>query len=209
MDVDNLISGSSTFFKSSLNIWKFSVHVLLKPSLDNFEHYFAGMWNEWNCMVVWTFFGIALLWDWNENWHFPVLWPQLNFPNLLAYWVEHFKISPLRILSSLDGIPSPPLALLVIMLPKTYLTSHSRMSSSRWVITPSWLSRSLNLFLYSSLYSCYLPLISSASVRFLSFLSFIEDFLISPCYSLELCIQLGISFPFSFASCFSPFLSYL
>ena len=90
MGVDNLISGSSAFSKFRLNIWKFSVPVLLKPSLDNFEHYFAGMWNEWNCMIVWTSFGIALLWDWNENWRFPVLWPLLIFPNLLAYWVQHF-----------------------------------------------------------------------------------------------------------------------
>ena len=43
MDVGNLISGSSAFSKSSLNIWKFSVHVLLKPHLENFEHYFASM----------------------------------------------------------------------------------------------------------------------------------------------------------------------
>ena len=43
MDVGNLISGSSSFSKSSLNIWKFSVHVLLKPSLENFEHYFASV----------------------------------------------------------------------------------------------------------------------------------------------------------------------
>ena len=49
-----------------------------------FEHYFASMWNECNCVVVWTFFGIALLWDWNGNLSFPVLWPLLNFPNLLA-----------------------------------------------------------------------------------------------------------------------------
>ena len=61
-----------------------SVHVLLKPSLENFEHYFSSMWNEWNCVVVWTFFGFALLWDWNENWLFTVLWPLLSFPNLLA-----------------------------------------------------------------------------------------------------------------------------
>ena len=57
-------------FKSSLNIWKFMVHVLLKPSLDNFEQYFAGMWDECICVVVWTFFGIAFLWDWDENWPF-------------------------------------------------------------------------------------------------------------------------------------------
>ena len=42
-DVGNLISGSSVFSKSSLNIWKFSVYVLLKPSLENFEHYFASV----------------------------------------------------------------------------------------------------------------------------------------------------------------------
>ena len=69
-DVGTLISGSSAFSKSSLNIWNFSVHILLKPRLENFEHYFASMWNECNCAVVWTFFGISVLWDWNENWPF-------------------------------------------------------------------------------------------------------------------------------------------
>ena len=90
IDVGNLISGSSAFSKSSLNIWKFIVHILLKPSLENFEHYFARVWDECNCVVVWTFFGIAFLWNWNENWPFLVLWPLLSFPNLLAYWVQHF-----------------------------------------------------------------------------------------------------------------------
>ena len=52
MDVDNLISGSSAFSKSSLNIWKFSVQVLLKPGLENFECYFASMRDECNCAVV-------------------------------------------------------------------------------------------------------------------------------------------------------------
>ena len=66
-DVGNLISGSSAFSRSSLNIWKFTVHTLLKPGLQNFEHYFASMWDECNCAVVWAFFGIAFLWDWNEN----------------------------------------------------------------------------------------------------------------------------------------------
>ena len=50
----------------------------------------ASLWDECNCVIVWTFFGIAFLWDWNENWPFPVLWPLLSFPNLLAYWVQHF-----------------------------------------------------------------------------------------------------------------------
>ena len=89
-DVGNLISGSSASSKSRLNICKFSVHVLLKPSLENFEYYFASVWNKCNCMIVWTFFAIAFLWDWNGNWPFPVLWPLLSFPKLLAYWVQHF-----------------------------------------------------------------------------------------------------------------------
>ena len=90
MDVGNLISGSSAFSKSSLNIWKFTVHILLKPGLENFEHYFVSMWDEYNCAVVWTLFGIAFLWNWNKNWHFPDLWLLLSFPNLLAFWVKHF-----------------------------------------------------------------------------------------------------------------------
>ena len=90
IDVGNLICGSSVFSKSSLNIWKFTVHVMLKPGLENFDHYFASLWDECNCVVVWAFFGIAFLWDWSENWPFPVLWPLLSFPNLLAYWVQHF-----------------------------------------------------------------------------------------------------------------------
>ena len=88
-DVGNLISGSSAFSKTSLNIWKFMVHILLKPGLENFEHYFTSMWDECNCAVVWAFFGIAFLWDWNENWPFPVLWPLLSFPNLLAYILSY------------------------------------------------------------------------------------------------------------------------
>ena len=52
MNVGNLISGSSAFSKSSLNIWTFSVHVLLKPGLENFEYYFASMWDECNCAGV-------------------------------------------------------------------------------------------------------------------------------------------------------------
>ena len=87
-DVVNLISGSSAFSKSSLNSWKFSVHIPLKPHLENFELYFASVWHECNCAVVLTFFGIAFLWDWNENWPFPVLWPLLSFPNLWAFWVS-------------------------------------------------------------------------------------------------------------------------
>ena len=86
-DVDILLSGSSTFSETSLYIWKLIVYILLKPGLENFEHYFASVWDECNCAVVWAFFGIAFLWNWNENWPFPVFWPLLSFPNLLTYWV--------------------------------------------------------------------------------------------------------------------------
>ena len=71
-DVGNLISGSSAFSKISLNM-KPTVHMLLKPGLENFEHYFTSMWDKCNCVVVWAFFGIAFLWDWNENRPFSVL----------------------------------------------------------------------------------------------------------------------------------------
>ena len=85
-----------------------------------------------------------------------------------------FTTSSFRICNSSTGIPSPPLALFMVMLPKAHLTSPSRMSGSRWVITPSWLSGSWRSFLYSySVYSYHLFLIYSASVRSLPFLSFI------------------------------------
>ena len=63
MDIGNLISDSFAFIKSSLYIWKFSVHILLKSDLKDFENYLASMWNECNRGVVWTFFAIALFWD--------------------------------------------------------------------------------------------------------------------------------------------------
>ena len=102
-DVGNFMSGSSAFSKSSFNIWKFTFHVLLKPGLENFEHYLASLWDECNCAVVWTFSGIAFLSDWNENWPFPVLWPLLSFP--ICWHIEcstftassfRFEIAPLE-----------------------------------------------------------------------------------------------------------------
>ena len=160
VDVGSLISGSSAPSKSSLYIWKFLVHILLKPSLKDFEHHLASMWNACNGAIVWTFFGIAFLWDWNENWPFPVLWLLLSFPGVLAYslewiWrVQHFHSIAFRIWNSSTGVPSPPLVF-SLMLPKAHLPSHSRMSGSRWVITPLWLSASWRSFLYST--SVFLP----------------------------------------------------
>ena len=155
--------------------------------------------------------------------------------------------SSFRIWNSSTGIPSPPLALFIAILPKAHLTSHSRMSGSRWVITPLWLSGSWRSFFvqffcvllpplfdifcfcyvhtvsvlycahlckkYSLCISSFLEEISSLfhSIVLLYFFALIteEGFLISPCYSLELSIQIGISFLFSFAFVFSSFHSYL
>jgi len=85
-----------------------------------------------------------------------------------------FTASSFKIGNNFAGIPSPPLDLFIVMLSKAHLTLHSRMSGSRWVITPLWLSGSLRSFLYSSsVYSCHLFLLSYASVRSIPFLSFI------------------------------------
>ena len=171
MDVGNLISSSSAFSKSSLNIWKFTVHILLKPSLENFEHYFTSVWDEYNCVVVWAFFDIAFLWDGmkidlfqscGHCWVFQIYW---------HIACSTFTASSFRIWNSSTGIPSPALALFVEVLPKAHLTSHSRMSGSRWVIPPSWLSWSWRSFLYSSsVYSWHLFLISSGHDYSIAFL---------------------------------------
>ena len=82
--------------------------------------------------------------------------------------------SSFRVWNSSAGISSPSLVLFIVMIPKAHLTLHSRMSGVRWVITPSWLSGSWRSFLYSSsVYSRYLFLIASGSVRSTPFLSFI------------------------------------
>ena len=73
-DFGNLISGSSAFSKTRLNTWKSMVHVLLSPDLENVEYYFTSMSDECNCVVVWAFFGIAFLWDWNQILSHPKRW---------------------------------------------------------------------------------------------------------------------------------------
>ena len=125
VDVGNLISGSSAFSKPILYIWKFLVHILLKPSLKDFEHHLTSMENECSHAVVWTL-GTALLWDWNENWPFPVLWPLLvsKFADIIECSTS--TALSFRILNCSDGIPSYPLALFMVILPKGHLTPHSR-----------------------------------------------------------------------------------
>ena len=144
-DVGILISDSSAFLNPA---WTFgsSWYVLLKPGLENFKHYFARVWDECNCAVVWTFFallffGIRIKTDIFQScgycWVFQISWC-IECSTLTA--------SSFRIWDSSTGIPSPLLTLFVVMLPKAHLTSHSRMSGSRWVITPSWWSLSWRFF---------------------------------------------------------------
>ena len=124
--------------------------------LGEFWTLLTSMWDECNFAVVWTFFGIAFLWDWNENWPFPVPWPLLSFQ---ICW--HIECSTsFMICNSSTGIPSPPLALFVVMLPKAHLSSHSRMSGSRWVITPSWLCWSWRSFFVLFFCVFLLPLLN-------------------------------------------------
>ena len=151
-----LISVSSAFSKSNLNIWKFTVHVLLEPGLENFEHYFTSVWDECNCAVVGTFFGIAFLGDWDENWPFPVLWPVLTFQMCWHIECSTLTASSFRIWNGSAGIPSPPLALFVVRFSEAHLTLLSRMSGSRSVTIPLWLSGSLRPFL-CSLFCVFLP----------------------------------------------------
>ena len=113
----NLISGSSTFSKSSLHIWKFLIHVLLKPNLKDFEYYLASMWDDCNCVVVWTFlalsfFGTGMIADLFQScghcWVFQIFW-------LIRCSIS--TATSFRILNSSAGFLSPPLALFLVMLP--------------------------------------------------------------------------------------------
>ena len=114
------------------------------------------------------FFGIGMKTDLFQScghcWVFQICW---------HIECSTFTASSVRIWNSSTGIPSPPLAWFVVMLPKAHLTSHSRMSGSSWVTTPLWLSGLWRSYLNSSVYSCHLFSISSASVRSIPFLSFI------------------------------------
>ena len=111
---------------------------------------------------------------------------------------SNFIASSFRIWNSSTGIPSLPLALFVVMVSQAHLTSHSRMSGSRWMITPLWLSGSWRSFLYSfSVYSCHLFLISYASsVRSIPYLSFIEPIFVwnVPLVSL-IFLKISLVFP--------------
>ena len=112
--------------------WTSGSSRMLKPGLENFEHYFTSMWVECSCAVVWAFFGIAFLWDWNENWPLPVLWSLLNFQ--MCWYIEcsTFTASSFRVWNTSTGIPSPPLALFVVMLRPTWLHIPGYLALGEW-----------------------------------------------------------------------------
>ena len=138
VDPGNLLSGSSVLSKSSLNIWNFSVHILLKPSLKDFDHDLASFWNECNRAVDWTslalpFFEIGmkmdLFWSCGHCWVFQICW---------HIELSIFRAPSFRIWNSWGEISSPPLAWFLVTLSKAHLTSHSSLSGSRWVTTLLW-----------------------------------------------------------------------
>ena len=119
--------------------------------------------------ILWFCLSLGL--EWKLTFYCPVA--TAVFQTFWNIECSTFTASSFRNWNSSTGIPAPPLALFVVMLSKAHLTSHCRMSGFRWVVTPSWFSGWWRSFLYSSsVYSCHLFLISSASVRSIPFLSF-------------------------------------
>ena len=115
----------------------------------------------------------VLLWNWDENWPFPVLWPLLGFKICWHIECSILTSSSFSILNGSAGIPSHPLALFMVMLPKAHLTSHSRMSGSTWVTNHCGYPGHWDLFCAILVYLWCLFPISSASVKSLLFPSFI------------------------------------
>ena len=145
-DAGNLISDSSAFSKSILNIWKLLVHILLKPGLKNFDLDFASMWDECSCVVFQTLFSIAFLWIGMKTDLFQSCGHCWVFQICRHIECSTLRASSFRTWNSLAGIPSTPVVLFTVMLPKVPLTLDSRMSGFRWMISWSWLSWSLRSF---------------------------------------------------------------
>ena len=139
IDVGNLIPGSSAFSQSSLNTWKFIGHILLKPGLENWALLcWCVRWEQLcgSLNMLWHCLSLGL--EWKLTFSSPVATAVFSkFVGILRAALALF----FRILNSSTGIPSPPLALFVLMLPKAHLTLHSRMSGPRWVITPHLFSK--------------------------------------------------------------------
>ena len=135
------------FYILNTHIFFQLLHFIFNPFISTvvlFIYYFiigctgSSLWGLWHCLSL----GL----EWKLT--FFVLGSLLNLPNLLLCWVQHFHSISFRIWNNSAGIPSPPLALFLVMLSNAHLTSHARISGSRWVITPSWLSSSWSFFFF-------------------------------------------------------------
>ena len=170
-DVGKLISHSSTFLNPAWTsgssqftyCWSLVWRILRIPLL---ACEMSAIVRQFEHSLALPFFVIGMKTDLSQAfghcWVFQICW---------HIECSTFTASSFRIWNSSTVIPSPLLALFVVMLPKARFTSHSRMSGSRCLITPLWLSGSLSSFLYSSsVYSYHLFLVSSASVMSVSFL---------------------------------------
>ena len=212
----NLISASSAFSKSSLNIWKFTVYILLKPGLENFEHYFAIVWDECHCAVVLTFFGMPFFEIGKRTDLFQACGHWWVFQICLHIECSSFTASSFRIWNSSTGITSPPLALLwwCFLMP-TWLRLLEFLALGEWSQDCGYLGHE-DLFCFSQVYtisvlycahlcmkcslgiSGFLKEISSLShsVVFFYFFALIaeEGFLIYPCYSLQFYFSLSLQF---------------
>ena len=152
-NVGNLISGSSAFSQQSFTsensllmycwrlAWRFlSITLTICEMHCKIQLYFSL-----NIFLSLSFFEIEIKTDIFQAcghwWIFQICW-HIEWSTLTA--------SSFRIWNSSAEIPSPPLAMLFVLLPQVHLTLHSMISGSRWLTTPSWLSRSLRSFLYSS-----------------------------------------------------------
>ena len=154
-----------------LAIWSLVPLPFLNPAWTSGTSWFTYCWS-----LAWRILSITLLgWRWvqlhgslNILWHCPSLGLEWKlFQSCGHCWVfqicwhiecNTFTASSFRIWNNSTGIPSPLLALFIVMLPKVPLTSHSRRSGSRWVITPSWLSWS-----WSSVFTVLLCILATSS----------------------------------------------
>ena len=125
------------FYILNTHIFFQLLHFIFNPFISTvvlFIYYFiigctgSSLWGLWHCLSL----GL----EWKLT--FFVLGSLLNLPNLLLCWVQHFHSISFRIWNNSAGIPSPPLALFLLIFPKAPLTLHSRKPGYRWVITSLW-----------------------------------------------------------------------
>ena len=138
-----------------LVIWSLVPLPFLNPAWTSGSSGFTYFWSlAWRilstillaCEMSAMCSSLNIIWNWNENWLFQPCGHCWVFQICWHIACSTFTASSFSIWSSSTGILSLPLTLFVTMLPKAHLTSHSRMSGSRWVITPSWLSGSWRSF---------------------------------------------------------------